>query len=70
MVSLLLITCLATGQDCRPHVEAERMSFGECMSQSQQVAAAWASEHPKRKVSRIICTDERRVPYYLGRDQA
>lgn len=70
MNALILLTCALAGNDCRHHVQADALAFGECMVQSQRVAAQYALEHPKRKIRRIICTDRRRVAFYLGREQA
>jgi len=68
--ALILITCSLSGSDCRPHVQAEGMGLSECMVQSQRAAAQYAIEHPKRRISRVICTDHRRVGFYIGRGQA
>lgn len=70
MSALILVTCLLSGADCRPHLEADKLSHMECQVQSMRAMAQYAGQHPKRKVIRAICTDERRVDYYLGRDQA
>lgn len=70
MTALIFVTCLLAGGDCRPHMQTEGLGLMECQLQSQRIAAKWATEHPKRVVKRIICTDEKRVDYYLGREQA
>lgn len=68
--ALILLTCAIAGGDCRPHVQADGLAFMECMIQSQRAAAQYSVEHPNRKVERVICTDHRRIGYYLGRNQA
>lgn len=70
MNALILLTCALAGNDCRHHVQADALGAGECMDQSQRIAAQYVAEHPKRKIRRIICTDRRRIEFYLGRDQA
>lgn len=70
MVALLLATCLASGGDCRFHVEAEGMSTMACQSQSQIIAAKWAGDHPNRVIKAIVCTDGRNVGRYIGRNEA
>ena len=70
MNALILLTCAIAGGDCRPHVQADNLGLLECQIQSQRIAAVYVSEHPKRKVQKIICTDSRRIPFYLGKDQA
>jgi hypothetical protein len=70
MNALILLTCTIAGADCHHHVQADALGFGECMVQSQRIAAQYSTEHPKRKIKRIICTDHRRIAFYLGRDQA
>lgn len=71
MNALILVTCLLSGGDCRPHMAADQMSLSECMVQSMRAAAEYVGQHPNRKVTRTICTaDERRIRVYLGRNQA
>ena len=70
MNALILITCALSGGDCRPHLQADMLFQTACMVQSQQIAAEYVKEHPNRKVQRVICTDRRRIAYYLGKDQA
>lgn len=70
MIALILVTCLASGADCRAHVAAEGMSSMQCMVQSQIAGAQYVSENPKRRVTGMVCTDMRRVPYFIGRNQA
>lgn len=70
MSALILYTCLIAVGDCRHHVAADALVHGECMVQSQRVAAQYATEHPQCKVARVICTDRRRIDFYLGRGQA
>jgi hypothetical protein len=69
MNALILLVC-ATLSDCQYTVQADNLGFTECLIQSQRKAAEYQLEHPKRKIKRIICTDSRRVAYYLGKDQA
>lgn len=71
MISLLLLTCLASGGDCRAHVQAEGIpSPIACQASAQIVAAQWAGEHPNRRIARIICTDARNVGQFIGRNEA
>ena len=65
--ALILITCALSGGDCRPHVQTDSIGQSECMVRSMQAAAEYVNEHPKRIVVRIICTDRRRIGFYLGR---
>lgn len=65
---IILYTCLATGGDCRPHVESENLNLGACLVQGMQSAAKYQNEHPKRKVMAYKCTD--RPDKFMGRDRA
>lgn len=65
---IILYTCLATGGDCRPHIESENLNLGACMTMGMQAMAKYQMEHPKRKPMAYKCTD--RPQKYLNHDQA
>ena len=70
MMSLILLTCTLAGSDCRPIMAADGLQMMECVTRAQQIAAQYQADNPGRKAVRMICTDHRRVDFYLGRGQA
>lgn len=70
MISLILLSCALSGQDCRLHVAADGLSFMTCMVQAQEVAAAYVNDHPNRVVAKMICVDDRKVEFFIGRGAA
>lgn len=55
--ALILYTCLANGTACTKHVEVDRLGMIECAIAGQQLAAKYVSEHPKRVIKGLRCTD-------------
>lgn len=70
MFVLIITSCLATGGDCYPHMEAQDLGEIECRNRSQAIAAKWGDEHPKRQVTRITCAPKQRIGFYIGRNEA
>lgn len=70
MDAFIIVSCLIGGTDCRKHVEVDSIPHSQCMSQSQILLAKYIGEHPNREIKRFICDDRRRIPFYIGSDQA
>jgi hypothetical protein len=69
MQSVLVILACLSG-DCRAHVLTAPMPYAACVSASMPAAAKWVGEHPKWRVTRIVCADPRKLSSFLGRTQA
>ena len=67
MLQAIQIPCLLSGSECSYFVVSDLMPMHQCLSMSQVVAAKWTDTYPLHKISRILCSDPRRVPVYLGR---
>lgn len=70
MFVLILLTCTLSSMDCHKHVEAEGFQMAECSVMAPRIAAQWQTQHPNRRVAKMICDDRRRIPYHIGRNQA
>ncbi|MGH6865456.1 MAG: hypothetical protein ACREDO_04620 [Methyloceanibacter sp.] len=70
IAALLLYTCALTGGDCYFTVINDQVPKLGCDRAGMIEAARFIGDHPNRRFVRYVCDDPRKVPFYLGREQA
>lgn len=68
MSVLVIIACLAGGEDCRPYAITEPIPWTQCMSGPTAMVEVrkWLDERPKRRLRAFKCVDPRRLPALIG----
>lgn len=68
MLTLLFLTCLANGTDCRPTTIAGGFNnpMG-CFLAGMEILPTWAKENPDRVYSGMLCTNYPEV-FYKGKE--
>lgn len=68
MVTLLVLACLVSTDNCRPlAIAGGFVHEKQCLDYSQMMVTGWVVQHPEVEVRRVMCTDK--PEYVIGKYQ-